>query len=70
MFYGISIVVSYFMPNPVFIYVYTTSQKYLVTLKKFYFSSRSVILMKQIKHHNVFIYYTKYKSSWVTLDTN
>ena len=23
--------------------------------------------MKQVKHHNVFIYYTKYKSSSVTL---
>ena len=24
--------------------------------------------MKLVKHHNGFIYYTKYKSSWVTLN--
>ena len=26
-----------------------------------------LFLMKQVKHHNVFIYYTKYKSPSVTL---
>ena len=26
--------------------------------------------MKQVKQHYDFIYYTKYKSSWITLDTN
>ena len=25
--------------------------------------------MKQVKHYNGFIYYTKYKSSWATLNT-
>ena len=35
--------------------------KYLILILKV------LILMKQVKHLNVFIYYTKYKSSSVTL---
>ena len=29
-----------------------------------------LFLMKQINHHNGFIYYTKYKSFWGILTTN
>ena len=29
-----------------------------------------LFFMKQVKHHNGIIYYTKYKSFWVTLKTN
>ena len=32
-----------------------------------YIILKQLFLMKQIKHHNVFIYYAKYKSSSVTL---
>ena len=35
-------------------------------LKMFISHCKSVILMKQVKYHNVFIYYTKYKSSLET----
>ena len=43
-----------------YLYKFTTSQKYLTTLNFFYFSSWVLFLMKQIKHQNVFIFYTKY----------
>ena len=26
--------------------------------------------MKQVKHHDAFIYYTKYKTSWAMLNKN
>ena len=29
-----------------------------------------LFLMKQVKHHNDFIYYAKYKFSWATFDKN
>ena len=29
-----------------------------------------LFLMKQVKYNNGLIYYTKYKSSWVTSNTN
>ena len=51
-------------------FIYTTGQKYLATLKFFYFSSKIFFFMKQVKHYSDFIYYTKYKSSWATLDIN
>ena len=41
--------------------VFGYSQKLLFLILKVLF------LMKEVKHHNVFIYYTKYKSSSVTL---
>ena len=51
--------------------VYTTSQKYLATLNFFLFLIQNFFfLMKQVKHYTSFIYQTKYKSSWATLNTN
>ena len=51
-------------------YIYTTSQKYL-NPSKFLFPILKVLYsMKQVKHHNGFIYYTEYKSSWATLNSN
>ena len=42
--------------------VCTTSLKYLTTQIKFSFLILKVLfLMKQVKHHNGFIYYTKYE---------
>ena len=49
------------------IMIYTTSEKYLDIFKNFYSSLKVLFLMKQVKHHSVFIYHTKYKSSSVTL---
>ena len=46
----------------IYIYIYTTSQKYVATLKMFSYL-KIVIFRKQVRHHNVFIDYTKYKSS-------
>ena len=40
---------------------------YLATLKKLLLILTVLSLMKQVKHHKVFICYTKYKSSSVTL---
>ena len=38
-------------------------------LKKSLFLILKVLfLMKQVQHHSIFIYYTKYKSSWATLN--
>ena len=52
----------------IYIYIYTKSQKYIATLRIFLFLILNVLfLMKQDKPHNVFIYYTKYVSSSVTL---
>ena len=34
-------------------YIYTTSQKYLVTAIFFYFSSKKFFFMKQVKHHTL-----------------
>ena len=49
----------------IYIYIYicnvrtrTTSQKYLATLKTLFFILKVLFLMKQIKHHNSFIYNT------------
>ena len=39
-------------------------QKLLFLIQKVLF------LMKQVKHYNGFTYYTKYKFSWATLNTN
>ena len=44
--------------------VFDYPQKFLFLILKVLF------LMKQVKHHNSFIYYTKYKSSWATLNAN
>ena len=46
---------------------YTTSEKYLATRKNFISHPKVLFLMKQVKHHNGFIYHTKYKSSTVIL---
>ena len=51
--------------------IYATSQNYLATLKNILFLILKVLfLMKQVKHHNHFIYYTKYKSFLATSNTN
>ena len=48
--------------------IYTTESKEFGYLKKKLFLIIKVLfLMKQVKHHNTFIYYTKYKSLSVTL---
>ena len=44
-----------------------TSQKYLVALKILFSIQKVFFLMKQVKHHNGFIYTTEYKTSLVTL---
>ena len=50
------------------VYMYTVSQKYLATCKIFLFLVLKVLIfMKQVKHHKVFIYYTKYNSFSVNL---
>ena len=48
-------------------YVCTTSQMYLAIFNFFLFLLLKVLfLMKQVKHRNGCIYYTRYKSSSVT----
>ena len=56
----------------IYIYIYMHYQSEVFGhLQKFLFLILKVLfLMKQVKHHNGFIYYTKYKSSWATLNTN
>ena len=43
-------------------YIYTISQKYLSTLKMLFLILKESFLNKQAKHHDVFIYYTKYNT--------
>ena len=50
----------------IYIYIYTARQKYLATLKNISYS-KSVVFNETIKYRNIFIYYTKYKSSSVIL---
>ena len=52
----------------IYIYIYIYYQ-YFATLKIFLFLTVKVLFLLN-KHHNGFIYYTKYKSFWVTLNTN
>ena len=47
--------------------LYTSSQKCLAQQKFLFLILKVLLLMVQIKHHNVFFNYTKYKSSSVTL---
>ena len=52
------------------VHIYATSRKYLATHKKCLFLILKLLfLLKQVKHHNGFIHYTLYKSSWATLNT-
>ena len=58
----------------VYIYIYIYTHTYTLPVKSIWSPSKILFLilkvlflMKQVKLHNVFIYYTKYKSSWVTL---
>ena len=64
--------ISFFSETPyIYIYIYTTSQKYLATPNFFLFLVLKMLyLMKQVKHYNYFIYYTKYYSPWDTLNRN
>ena len=48
--------------------MYTTSQKYLKTIK-FFLILKVLFFMKQVEHHNGFIYNTKYEPSWATINT-
>ena len=50
--------------------VHTTSQKYSANPKFLFLILKLLFLMKQVKHQNFFIYYSKYKSFWTTLNTN
>ena len=61
-----SMVVSYHNLQ-LFYYIYTTSKKYLATLKILFLILKVLFQIKQLKHHNVFMYNTKYKSSSVSL---
>ena len=47
--------------------MYTTNQKYLAPSKYLFLILKVLFMMKQVKHHYVFIDYIKYKSSSVTL---
>ena len=54
----------------IYMYIYNQS-KVLATLRIFIFPVSKVLFsMKQLKHHNSFMYYTKYKFSWTTVNTN
>ena len=62
----------------IYIYIYICvcvcvcvyQSKVSVHPQKFFISHpKSIIFMKQVKHHNDFMYYTKYKYSWATLNT-
>ena len=56
----------------IYIYIYV----YILPVKSIWQSSKIFLIlillfwMKQVKNHNGFIYYTKYKSLWATLNTN
>ena len=55
----------------VYRYVYLHFQTKVFDHTQIFFVILKVLfLMKQVKHHNSFIYYTKYKSFWTALDTN
>ena len=56
----------------IYIYIYRLLvKKYLALLKIFLFLILTVFFFtKQVKHHNIFIYYTKYKSFWATLNAD
>ena len=55
----------------IYIYSHTTIQKYFGHPQKYSFLIPKVLfLIKQIKHHNCYICYTTYKSSWTKLNTN
>lgn len=51
--------------------LYSWLHQYLSANINFFISHAiNVILMKQVKHDDVFIYYSKYKSSKATFSTN
>ena len=50
----------------IYIYIYTC-QKHSATFENFISHPKNMIFKKQVNHQNVFIYCTKYKSSWATM---
>ena len=52
------------------LYIYSTSQKYLVIHKNTFLIQKISFFIKQIKHHKAFIYNTKWKSFTVTFYFN
>ena len=52
-------------------HIYIHYQLKVFSHPQIFFSIQKVLfLMKRVKHHNGFIYHTKYKSSWATLNRN
>ena len=47
----------------IYIYIYITSQKYWPLSKIIFLILKVLFLIKQVKYHNGFIHYSKYKSS-------
>ena len=52
-----------FLSLSLYIYIYKQSKVFGHAPKSLFLILKLLFLMKQVKHHNVFIYYTKYKSS-------
>ena len=51
----------------IYIYIYYKAKVFGDPQKCLFLILKVLFLIKQVKHHNVFIYYTKYKSSSVSL---
>ena len=67
-----SLLIAIYIYIYIYIYIHThTQSKVFSHLQKFSFLILNVLfLMKWVKHRNVFIYHTRYKSFWDTLNTN